>query len=86
MTGSQMIPYKVTREKIPEYDMTRSFPLTMQLAKGHLPKTNNQLYILYVYVLKYGWNVYMVKRLETHYNVWIAKKGHDHKCISLRFK
>lgn len=75
---------KVTRMKIPTFDMTRVFPIYLEIAKGGLGRANNQLFLLYIYVLKLGWSIYKVVELKTCYNVWIAKQGQDHKCIILK--
>lgn len=75
---------KATKCKLPTYDMTRSFPLTMSWKSEGLAEHNNPLYILYVYVLKRGWNIYDVVNLGTRYEVWIAKQGEDHKCVVLK--
>lgn len=77
---------KVTREKLPIYDLTRSFGLALSIGLKGLGKVNNQLFILYVYVLKYGWCIDSIRKRHNHYEVWIAKQGEDcNKCVNLRF-
>jgi len=75
---------KVKRMKIPTFDMTRVFPIYLEIGKRGLGRSNNQLFLLYVHMLGLGWNIYHVKKFETHYDIWIAKQGTAHKCITLR--